>query len=174
MSTENYVLAPRTRRLQARIWDGIYCWWPGLLGCLAFMIAAETRTRTAYVEPMLAVLGICMLATLVLSLANLFQFLRTGQSWGKKRMGVLVISKTGERMSGGGLLWRCISPFVLSMVPLVGLITYFDSLFIFSDSRRCLHDHLASTQVVDADTYVEPGADGTGLNPAEIGFSRFS
>jgi len=171
---ENYVLASRTRRLQARFWDGIYCWWPGLLGWLAFVIAAEMGTRTTAVEPMLALLGIGMLATLALSLLNLFHFMRTGQSWGKKRMGVLVISSSGRRMSGGGLLWRCASPFVLSMIPLVGLVTYFDSLFIFSGSRRCLHDHLASTQVVDADTYVEPEADGTGLNPTEIGFSRFS
>ena len=170
---ENYVLASRTRRLQARIWDGLYCWWPGLLGWLAFAVVFEMDTRTN-IEPIFAVCGIGMLATLVLSLFNLFHFLRTGQSWGKKRMGVLVISSNGQRMSGGGLLWRCVSPFVISMVPLVGMVTYFDSLFIFSGSRRCLHDHLASTQVVDADTYVEPGAEGTGLNPTEIGFSRFS
>lgn len=140
---------------------------------MLFAMTLSTQSRASE-DWMLVVFGIGMLATVVLSVLNLFQFLRTGQTWGKKRMGVLVISSSGQRMSGGGLLWRCVSPFVLSMVPLVGLITYFDSLFIFSDTRRCLHDHLASTQVVDADTYVEPGAEGTGLNPSEIGFSRFS
>lgn len=170
---ENYVLASRTRRLQARFWDGLYCWWPGAFVWLLLVINVSADSHSDF-EPMMAFFGLGMLATLVLSLANLYQFMRTGQSWGKKRMGVLVISSNGQRMSGGGLLWRCVSPFVISMIPLVGLVTYFDSLFIFSDSRRCLHDHLASTQVVDADTYVEPGAEGTGLNPTEIGFSRFS
>jgi len=169
---QNCVLASRTRRLRARLWDLAFCWWPGLLGWLALAMGISISSD-GLEDWSVWLFGLGMLASAALSLVNLFRFMSTGQSWGKKRMGVLVISSTGQRMSAGGLLWRCASPFVLSMVPLVGLITYFDSLFIFSDSRRCLHDHLASTQVVDADSYVEPGAEGTGLNPSEIGFSRF-
>lgn len=152
------------------MWDWLYCWTPALLGWFALAAAIDSSSGGAAFS---WVAGLCILASLVLSVFNLLQFVRTGQSWGKKRMGVLVISNTGQRMSGGGLLWRCISPCVLAMVPLVGLATYFDSLFIFSQSRRCLHDYLASSQVVDFDSYAEPGPEGTGLNPSEIGFSRF-
>lgn len=170
-----FVLSSRTRRLQARLWDLLLCWTPAFFGWMGIVVSISSdsgRGGPGDVTMLLFLLAI--LTSLVLALFNLFQFLRTGQSWGKKRMGVLVISSTGGRMTGGGLLWRCMSTFVLAMVPFLGIVTYFDSLFIFSESRRCLHDHLASTQVVDIDSYEEPGPEGTGLNPSEIGFSRFS
>ncbi len=174
MQNDRFMLASRTRRLQARLWDSIYCWGPAMLGWLGFVASFTLDSHSSPSEPMLVVLGLAMLSSLILSLFNLFRFMRTGQTWGKKRMGVLVISNTGQRMTSVGLLWRCLSTFVLALVPMVGVVTYFDSLFIFSESRRCLHDHLASTQVVDLDSYEEPKPDGTGLNPSEIGFSRFS
>lgn len=169
-----FTLASRTRRLRARLWDLLFCWGPAGLGWLGFIVTISSDSHAVSEDWMLIFFCLAMLTSLVLALFNLLQFLRTGQTWGKKRLGLLVISNTGQRMAAGGLLWRCLSTFVLAMVPLVGLITYFDSLFIFSESRRCLHDHLASSQVVDFDSYEEPRAEGTGLNPSEIGFSRFS
>ena len=166
-----YELASRTRRLQARLWDWIYCWAPGMFGYLALFgaFASDSSSSAAWFW----ICGLGILASVVLCLLNLVQFVRTGQSWGKKRMGLLVINANGERMTAGGLVWRCLSPVVVAMVPLVGLVMYFDCWFIFGASRRCLHDHLASSQVVDANSYEEPGPQGTGLNPSEIGFSRF-
>lgn len=166
-----YMLGSRTRRLQARLWDWLYCWTPGLVGYLGFgvlFISQDSPSNAWFLIPLLGVL-----LSLALSLLNLIHFARTGQSWGKKRMGLLVINVNGDRMSGGGLVWRSLSPFLVTMVPLVGLVMYFDNLFIFSESRRCLHDHFASTQVVDANSYKEPASQGTGLNPSEIGFSKF-
>lgn len=152
----------------------MFCWGPLVLAWFGLFVSISWDSRSAPSDAFVLMFVLAVLSSLVLSLFNLFQFMRTGQTWGKKRMGVLVISNTGHRMTGGGLLWRCMSTFVLALVPLVGIVTYFDSLFIFSESRRCLHDHLASTQVVDLDSYEEPGVEGTGLNPSEIGFSRFS
>ncbi|MBN9419004.1 MAG: RDD family protein [Candidatus Eremiobacteraeota bacterium] len=167
-----YTLASRTRRFQARLWDWVYCWTPGVFGCLALNVAIFSDLHVS--DATLSVFALGFLASLVLLLMNLVHFVRTGQSWGKKRMGLLVINVSGDRMTGGGLVWRCLAPTVAAMVPFFGLIMYFDCFFIFSESRRCLHDHLASSQVVDASSYEEPGPLGTGLNPSEIGFSTFS
>jgi len=166
-------LSPRFVRLQARLLDMMFCWWPLFFGSMSVfcLVGVGPRQSGAGVYA----LGVAGLLTLVLSLYNLLLFLRTGQSWGKRHMGLLVISTTGNRASRGTLLWRCASPMVLAMVPLVQILTYFDCLFIFGQSRRCLHDHLASTMVVDLSSFREPGPEGTGINPSseDIGFTRF-
>jgi len=167
-----FVLSPRFLRLQARLLDMVFCWWPlffGFLGAACLFGGPEQGEVAIYG------LALAGLMTLVLSLYNLLLLLRTGQTWGKRHLGLVVVSSTGYRATRGTLLWRCASPLVVSMVPLVQILSYFDCLFIFGESRRCLHDHLASTMVVDLNSFREPGPEGTGINPSseDIGFSHF-
>ena len=167
-----FTLSPRFARLQARLLDMMFCWWPLFFGLLSAVCLFGGPERS---EVGSFALGLAGLLTVVLSLYNLSLLLRTGQTWGKRRMGLLVVSATGCRAGRGTLLWRCASPMVVGMVPLVQILTYFDCLFIFGESRRCLHDHLANTMVVDLDSFREPGPEGTGINPSpeDIGFTRF-
>jgi uncharacterized RDD family membrane protein YckC len=74
--------------------------------------------------------------------------LADGQSLGKKITGIKVTRKDGSRASIGRIFWlRNVVNGLLSIIPLYGLI---DSLFIFAESRQCLHDKIADTIVVVA------------------------
>lgn len=74
--------------------------------------------------------------------------IKNGQSIGKKLVGIKVVRKNGTRVSVGRvLLLRNVVVKVLSFIPGFGLVNV---LFIFSESRQCLHDRLADTIVVVA------------------------
>jgi uncharacterized RDD family membrane protein YckC len=72
--------------------------------------------------------------------------LRNGQSIAKKMTGIKVVRSDGSRVNFGRVLWmRNVANGILSIIPLYGMI---EVLFIFSESRQCLHDKLADTIVV--------------------------
>jgi uncharacterized RDD family membrane protein YckC len=73
---------------------------------------------------------------------------RNSQSIGKKMCGIKVVRSDGSPVSLSRLIWlRNVVNWIISIVPLYGLI---DTLFIFGESRQCLHDKLADTIVVKA------------------------
>ena len=169
----NYALASRYNRLLACLWDGLYCGWPMLLG-LACMIPMMGMLDRSYQGWAFLPYGLGALVTMGLGLYNLVLVCRTGQTMGKRRLGLKVVKLDGEPLLGLGQFWRCISPTVISMVPLVGIVAAFDAFFIFGNSRRCLHDYLAGSVVVDKDSLGE-AVHGVGLNPVveDVGFTRF-
>lgn len=75
-----------------------------------------------------------------------------GQTIGKKLVGLRIVRSNGERAGFGRLIGlRYGVGFVIVMVPLIGAIySLVDSLMIFRESRRCLHDLIADTVVVRA------------------------
>jgi uncharacterized RDD family membrane protein YckC len=101
-------------------------------------------------------------ANLAIGIAGIFTFIglivwlvitivlmrRNGQSIGKKATGIKVVRSDGSPVSLARLIWmRNVLNWVISIIPLYGLI---DALFIFGESRQCLHDKLADTIVVKA------------------------
>jgi uncharacterized RDD family membrane protein YckC len=73
---------------------------------------------------------------------------RNGQTIAKKLLAVKVVRSDGSAVSLGRVFWlRNIVNGLISIVPLYGLV---DVLFIFGESRQCLHDKLADTVVVKA------------------------
>ena len=70
-----------------------------------------------------------------------------GQSLGKMLMFIRIVTTDGQ-IPGfvSGVLLRNWLRAALSSIPFFGLI---DALFIFSESRRCIHDYLAGTRVVN-------------------------
>jgi uncharacterized RDD family membrane protein YckC len=71
-----------------------------------------------------------------------------GQTIGKKWLDIKVVRSDGSPASLGRIFWlRNLVNVVLSIIPLYGII---DSLFIFSESRQCIHDKIADTIVVNA------------------------
>ena len=74
--------------------------------------------------------------------------LRNSQSIAKKLLGIKVVRADGSPASFSRIFWlRNAANIALSIVPFYGIV---DALFIFSDSRQCLHDKLADTVVVKA------------------------
>lgn len=73
---------------------------------------------------------------------------QNGQSIGKKLLNIKVVRSNGTAASVGRLIWlRNVLNWFISIVPLYGII---DTLFIFGESRQCLHDKIADTIVINA------------------------
>lgn len=96
-----------------------------------------------------------MVGSFVLWIALHGRFLAKGaQTIGKKLMGLqIVMVDSGRPASFERLVfWRSLPVMLLPQIPYVGVFLFLaDVLFIFRADRRCLHDHIAGTRVVDLD-----------------------
>lgn len=125
--------AKRLTRLGAKLIDTL------VVAAPALMMAGDD----ANVAVGMFVLGILALIALQWYLLSV-----QGQSIGKFALKIKIV-KVADGTNGGfvtNVLVREIANGFLSIVPLYGLV---DILFIFRKDRRCVHDHLAGTEVVD-------------------------
>jgi uncharacterized RDD family membrane protein YckC len=100
--------------------------------------------------------GAALLGYLVYSLVLVYRY---GQTFGKRMMGIRVVRMDGSRVAFARFIFlRWLPLALLGLVPYVKyVIGLLDSLLIFRASSRCLHDDIADTQVVTA----ESSADAT-------------
>jgi uncharacterized RDD family membrane protein YckC len=93
-------------------------------------------------NPILFLAGICAFAVL-----QIFLLSRDGQSVGKRVMGIRIVRNDSEANGGfvSNVLLRVIVNTVLSLIPFYTLV---DILLIFREDRRCIHDMIAGTKVV--------------------------
>ena len=143
---EKVVLADRGTRLGAAILDGFI--FAGLV-YLPLMVtlglnsaAGENGSDTiVLIGSALAMMGFVVWIGLTIRYV-----LRNGQSIAKKITGIKVVRCDGSPVNLGRIFWRRnVANGILSIIPLYGLI---EILFIFSESRQCIHDKLADTIVV--------------------------
>lgn len=93
---------------------------------------------------------VVVLALLAVAVVNWVMIAQSGQSLAKKLLGMRI-----ERMDGSppgfvyGVLLRSWVPGFIGLF-FGALWAFADSVAIFSSERRCIHDHLAGTRVVDA------------------------
>lgn len=132
-------LATKTRRLLAAIADSIITAVPYLLG-----------TVNGVPEPV-RILGV--IVSLGVVITQLVMVSKQGQTIGKRMLGVRIVLK--DTMENGGfvvnVLKRGFLNGLLSLIPGYFLV---DCLFIFRDDRRCIHDMIAGTVVVQAEPAV--------------------
>jgi len=84
--------------------------------------------------------------------STIYLLQRNGQSIGKRLTGIKVVRKDGSRASVLRiLLLRNLVNAIPEVIPVL-LVVYplIDTLMIFGDSRRCLHDRIADTLVIKA------------------------
>jgi uncharacterized RDD family membrane protein YckC len=76
----------------------------------------------------------------------------TGQTWGKKALSVKIVDLQGNKPSLVDLLLKRYLPTnAIANIPCLGtLYVLVDSLMIFRQDQRCLHDLIAGTRVVRA------------------------
>jgi uncharacterized RDD family membrane protein YckC len=144
--------ADRGTRLGAAILDSIIfmgmVYMPVMLGAMVGG-ATAAATGTGGANPMMAAGG----AAAVIGFAVWCWFTvkymgRNGQSIAKKLLNIKVVRTDGSPASLGRLIWlRNVLNGLISIVPLYGII---DALFIFGESRQCLHDRIAGTVVLKA------------------------
>lgn len=144
--------ADRATRLGAAILDGIILmamvYTPLILVAIVGGAAARATGETGANAILLVGGGVALVGFAVWCWLTIRYMRRNGQSIAKKIVGIKVIRTDGSPASLGRVFWlRNVVNGVISIVPLYGLI---DALFIFHDSRRCLHDKIADTIVVKA------------------------
>ena len=140
-------LASRGRRLVAKLSDGFL-----VLGACTLVIAANLLARPLLITMISSDLNdIAMTVSIItvvigFTLCNCFLLSRDGQTIGKRIFGIKIVRSNGKQASLVRLiLGRSVPQFLSNFIPSLPLA---DVLLIFSESRQCLHDHLADTIVV--------------------------
>lgn len=167
-------LAGRGTRLGAAIIDGIimfvvfggpYLWvltrmypaiWSPESVVTPGMTPAEAQTAIAQAtQPSMAVQLVASLVGILVFIAIHGYLLATnGQTVGKRLLGIKIVRSEGGKPEFGRLIGlRYLPMWLASLIPVVGpFVTGFvDPLLIFRSSRKCLHDNIADTIVVNAE-----------------------
>ena len=142
------VPAERATRLGAAILDGL------IFGAMVYIpiIFTAAAAGAADEDGGGTILVVGSLFTLVGLIAwswlTIRFVLRNGQTIAKKLTGIKVVRSDGSAVSLSRIFWlRNVVNGIISIIPLYGLV---EVLFIFSESRQCLHDKMADTIVVKA------------------------
>lgn len=138
------VLAERSARLGAAIVDGL------IFAAMVYIPLIVGMVLSSEPDGIFMMIGLVL--TLVGFIAWLYLTLKqmsaTGQSLAKKYFNIKVVVSDGSQASLGRLIWRRnILNALLGIIPLYGIV---EILFIFGESRQCIHDKLADTLVVEA------------------------
>ncbi len=148
------VPADRGTRLGAAVLDAIIfvamVYVPLLFGTFLGAVASRATDDRNIGMTMIAVgMAVLPLGGVIVWTAFTIKYLRrNGQSIAKKLLGIKAVRTDGSPASLARLFWlRNVVNWIISFVPFYGLL---DSLFIFGESRQCLHDKLADTIVVKA------------------------
>jgi uncharacterized RDD family membrane protein YckC len=146
------VPADRGTRLGAMLLDSIIF---GVMVYLPIVLAAAGGQRTAATEgaeglnAIFGVGGAVGFAGFAIWCWFTIKYIKlNGQSIAKRLLGIRVVRTDGSAASLGRIFWlRNVVNAVISIVPLYSVI---DGLFIFGESRQCLHDKIAGTIVLKA------------------------
>jgi uncharacterized RDD family membrane protein YckC len=145
-------LASRGSRLGAAILDGLIYMVPMVfifagMGASGVFSGSTDEMFSEKFGLWWGLLGLWWLGVLVVNCMFLHQ---NGQTIAKKMLGIKVIQVDGSRVE----LWRFFFlrylPILLMTQVLSIIATIIDSVFIFGNEQRCLHDLIANTIVVEA------------------------
>jgi uncharacterized RDD family membrane protein YckC len=140
------VLADRGTRLGAVLLDGLIM----MPIAVPFVVSVLAGERSGGGNSSVAVAGlvISLLALVAWAWFTILYVSRNGQTIAKKSLGIKVVRSDGRPASLGRIfLLRNFVNALLGVIPLYGLL---DHLFIFAETRQCLHDKIADTIVVKA------------------------
>ncbi len=137
MNRKKTQLASRIDRWLASFIDGLV-----LLVILPFILLTAVTDSSFWI-------AIGYLAIFAISLGQIYIVSTTGQTIGKRLMKIKIV-KRDTGLNGGFvtnvLLRSLVGIVLLSAIPFYSLI---DILFIFRDDKRCIHDIISGTIVVD-------------------------
>ena len=150
VATSGPELAGRGARLGGALIDGLIqtgVYWLLAITLLKPMLPNLTRGATAGLGSMLSSMIVSILLFLLI---QGYLLATTGQTIGKKLLGLRIVRSNGERADAGHAIGlRYVLVWAIASIPVAGWIfALADSLMIFRDSRKCLHDNIADTIVV--------------------------
>ncbi len=151
MTERTQELASRWKRFQGAVLDGLIATAaiiPIMLVGGLFNQAMEGQDMTTKEQVILFVVSL-----LLFFLINGYMLATSGQTVGKKLVGTRIVSNEDGRIIDfsrvAGL--RYLPFIVIAQIPVLGfLVSLVDILFIFGADKRCVHDLVASTKVVNA------------------------
>ncbi|HSX59453.1 MAG TPA: RDD family protein [Tahibacter sp.] len=146
-------LASRWVRLGAALLDGLIMmvvilpiqWFGG------FLPAAMNAAQNGYSLPFGTLLLWSLIGLVVFVAIQGWPLHQSGQTWGKRAVSIRITDLDGNKPPLLRLLGLRYLPMqAASLVPVVGpLVGFINPLFIFRQDRRCLHDLIAGTRVVN-------------------------
>lgn len=146
-------LAGRGARLGAYVLDSL------IVSAIAFAVVFSLGWHEGLIarDPA-AMVRLVLMALIAYGALNGYFLAKRGQSVGKMAVGTRIVSgRTGEIVpvwNAFGVRYALVQ--LAYQIPIVGtLLLLADALFIFGERRRCLHDFLAGTLVVNA-TWEQP------------------
>ncbi|HEY1308990.1 MAG TPA: RDD family protein [Vicinamibacterales bacterium] len=148
LSQGQLVLAARSRRLGAAILDAVIflamVYGSALIAGFSVMgVTSMQRDKTSAIVTVGSFVGLGVWLWLTISHMG-----HNGQSIAKKLLGIRVVRTDGSEASLGRLIWRRnVLNQLLGIIPPYGIV---DALFIFGETRQCLHDKIADTIVIKA------------------------
>jgi uncharacterized RDD family membrane protein YckC len=147
------VPAERSTRLGASIVDGlifsIMVYGPMIAGIvLGSALSGPAGPDSDPTTALAITAGLTLVGFVVWTWLTLKQMGETGQSLAKKYFNIKVVRSDGSPASLSNLIWRRnVITWVLNIIPFYGFV---EVLFIFGETRQCLHDKMADTIVVEA------------------------
>lgn len=142
-------LASRWRRLFAAIIDSI----------IAMVFSIPLMMYLGYWDQFMQGQQPSILETYPATIAGIMFFLivhgyllkTQGQTIGKAVLGIRIVDMNGNLLPIGKLIGlRLVPIWVAAVIPIIGQIaTIIDTLFIFRSDKRCVHDLIAGSQVVN-------------------------
>jgi uncharacterized RDD family membrane protein YckC len=154
---DDLVLADLGSRFGAKLLDGLVAALPFLPAVLAIWGYQAVYGDMPEDPPpvILAITALGMVGVLGVGVYQWIAISRTGQSIGKKYLGIRIVRLDGSPVDfvSGVILRSWILGFatgVLNQCCLGWIVTLVDVVMIFGEERRCLHDVLAGTKVVVA------------------------
>jgi uncharacterized RDD family membrane protein YckC len=149
---ENALPAERGTRLGAALLDGVamalMVYAPAFAGAVILGAAAPGIENGPSSGALIGGLGLGVIGFAVWCAITVKYVKQNGQTIGKKLVGIKVVRTDGAPATLGRIFWlRNLVNGLICIVPFYGLL---DTLFIFGESRQCLHDKIADTIVVKA------------------------
>ena len=123
----------------------------GMMAGLSDNIAPSADGNMAFSGFSVLLTGLSVLLILGLLIFQLVMLVTRGQSIGKRLLGIRIVTCPNGDLPGGvkAILLRGLVPGIIGAIPILGpLFSIVNIGFIFREDRRCIHDLIASTQVV--------------------------
>lgn len=157
MNEMTYELAPRSKRFLSVVIDSIL----GLVALAFFtiiIISSDLASKLSSIDDASPaqqagfLVGMFIFTWLIFLLMHGYLLATRGQTIGKYFTKIRIVNLVGSTPSLlRTYLLRYILPNAIYQIPILGaFVGILNPLFIFKKNRRCLHDYIAGTQVIEA------------------------
>lgn len=120
-----------------------------MINVLCLVVLTADQWRRVSGTGLMAVIGLLLL--LIVAVVNGVLVYRFGQTLGKRALGIAMVRTDGDRMGLARYIFiRSLPVVAVGLIPFVGRLAMLgDALAIFGTQKRCVHDLIADTIVVD-------------------------